>query len=346
MIAKDLNSIDLGFDVIVIGAGAAGCAVAANLSKDLKVLVVDSKEFPRKKACSGIIVKEGKDYFGDKFNSSVLIDNKEIDIEYVDWDNNLAKISKKGFWNSDRFALDMFLFDPIRNGSNITFLQKTAFVDFTTTKDSKFKVVVLESNGYVKPVITRYVVGCDGALSRVRSIVSNRKIPFYIGVQEFIKTNKTIDHAYFIFDNSITDFYSWIIPKGNMVELGSLLNPNNSRDAYSLLKQKIAAKYGVVGDGQMNSAVVLRPASILDTCLGKESVFLCGEAAGLISPSSAEGISYALRSGKACAEAINSSKSPFKEYQNKLKGITGRLKEKFDKAKVLSSTKLRKKMFD
>lgn len=39
------------------------------------------------------------------------------------------------------------------------------------------------------------------------------------------------------------------------------------------------------------------PRRLSDICLGHDGVYLAGEAAGLISPSSFEGISYALRSG-------------------------------------------------
>ena len=41
---------------------------------------------------------------------------------------------------------------------------------------------------------------------------------------------------------------------------------------------------------------MLRPRSFFDFCTGKDGAFLIGEAAGFISPSSLEGISYAMES--------------------------------------------------
>jgi len=345
MIVRDLESLDLGFDIVIIGAGAAGCALAANLSEKFKILLVDRRDFPRKKACSGVVVKEGIDYFGGNIEKYLLNQPNYLDITYVDWDNALEKVTKKGFWNSDRFALDNFLFDSVRNKKNVHFVKHTSYVEFTTTKDNLHKVIMLESNGEVKPIISKYLVGCDGALSKVRAKVDPREIRFYIGLQEFIKSDIKFDKAYFIFDDEITDFYSWIIPKGPYVEIGSLLDPKDSNEKFLLLKKKLHQKFNISGDGVINSAIVLRPKSIKDICLGKDSVILCGEAAGLISPSSAEGISYALRSGKYCAEAFNSGQEPLKEYTNKCKELFDRLNEKFAKSKLLSEKVLRKKIF-
>ena len=45
----------------------------------------------------------------------------------------------------------------------------------------------------------------------------------------------------------------------------------------------------------LTSAMISRPTSLLQLCPGADGVLLVGEAAGFISPSSAEGISYALQ---------------------------------------------------
>lgn len=345
MIVKDLDSLELGFDVVIVGAGAAGCTVAANLSDNLKVLIVDSKDFPRKKACSGILVTEGIDFFQNNLDKSVLMQPNPLDIQYFDWNNSTQKVSKKGFFNTDRFALDNFLFDPVRSKKNVSFIKNTNFVEFTTTADKLYKVVMLESNGLVKPVITKYLVGCDGALSNVRRKIDFKNIKFYIGMQEFIKSDIPLDKAYFIFDDEITDFYAWVIPKKPFVEIGALLDPRDSKEKFLLFKKKVNEKFKISGDGIVNSAIALRPSSINDICLGKDSVLLCGEAAGLISPSSAEGISYALRSGRNCAYAINSGKGPLKEYSRLSKDILDRLATKFEKSKFISDKNKRKKLF-
>jgi len=49
---------------------------------------------------------------------------------------------------------------------------------------------------------------------------------------------------------------------------------------------------------------LLRPLRLSQICIGKDNVALLGEAAGWISPSSAEGLSYALRSAVMLAGAL------------------------------------------
>ena len=345
MIVKDLDSLELGFDIVIIGAGAAGCTLAANLSDNFKILIVDSKDFPRKKACSGILVSEAIDFFENNLDESVILKPSPLDIHYLDWDNSVQKFSKKGFLNTDRFVFDNYLFNPVRNKKNISFIKNTNFVEFTSTTDKLHKVVMLESNGLVKPIIAKYIVGCDGALSSIRRKIDSKNIKFYIGIQEFIKSDLLIDKAYFIFDNNITDFYSWVIPKKPYIEIGSLMDPSFSKERFALFKKKVGEKFNLFGDGIVNSAIVLRPSSLHDVCLGKDSVLLCGEAAGLISPSSAEGISYALRSAKCCADALNSGKDPLTEYSKNTKSILDRLSSKFEKSKALSDKNKRKKLF-
>ena len=44
---------------------------------------------------------------------------------------------------------------------------------------------------------------------------------------------------------------------------------------------------------------------LMSTCTGKNGAYLAGEAAGMISPSSLEGISYSMESGRILAEVIN-----------------------------------------
>jgi len=170
-------------------------------------------------------------------------------------------------------------------------------------------------------------------------------IDYYVAIQEVI-SGFNLDKAYFIFDDEITDFYGWLIPKTEGVEVGVAVSPVNPKEKYKLFKKKVEERFGIKGKGEINSAIVLRPKSVKDLFLGVDSIFICGEAAGLISPSSAEGISFALLSGKYCAQALNSdSKMPLYEYKKNCKGLLERLNLKFKKSEKIRNTKKRKEFF-
>lgn len=334
-----------GYEVVIIGAGAAGCTLASNLKKGISALLIDQRLMPRKKACSGILVRAGKDLIKNwDIPKDVFTSPLELDLTYLDWDNNLVNKTKKSFYNSWRPKLDQWLFEQVQK-TGVDIAIQTKVVDLFPSEKGEYWVILVETNGSVKSIVSKYVVGCDGALSFVRSKLLKESVPYYIAIQELIPTNG-IKEAYFIFDNSITDFYSWVIPKGDFVEVGTTVKPPKAIEKFELFKKKVDEKFGVRGKGEILSAPVLRPTTMAHFFPGKGKVLLAGEAAGFISPSSAEGISYALRSGKMCAEAFNENMvSPLETYEKKLAPILKRLSAKLKKSAVLSDVKTRKTLF-
>lgn len=63
--------------------------------------------------------------------------------------------------------------------------------------------------------------------------------------------------------------------------------------------------------------MVLRPKSFRDFATGYDNAFLIGEAAGFISPSSLEGISYGINSSRILAEVLNSKGKELNEKYNR-----------------------------
>ncbi|MCC5466883.1 FAD-dependent oxidoreductase [Pelosinus sp. Bkl1] len=56
------------YDVIVIGAGPAGCMAAKRLARTgYKVLLVEKMQVPREKSCSGILIERSIDLVENEF---------------------------------------------------------------------------------------------------------------------------------------------------------------------------------------------------------------------------------------------------------------------------------------
>ena len=171
-----------------------------------------------------------------------------------------------------------------------------------------------------------HFIGADGAASRVSRLIAGQKTfpRKYIAVQEWIETNGAVPYFSTFFDPAITDFYGWTIPKGDMILVGAALCPRND-----VVKKFEQMKQGLVRQGLQlgkviarEGAVINRPLSLNQIYTGTGGVALLGEAAGWISPSSAEGLSYAFKSARHLAEALSEGPSGFNQrYARKTRSM-------------------------
>jgi len=153
-------------------------------------------------------------------------------------------------------------------------------------------------------------VGADGASSLVRrlSFPATPAPQRYAAVQAEFALSSADPFYGAIFDSTLTDFYGWTIPKGDRLLLGAaFVAGGGANERFDRFVDRVRASgFGFGGEVARSSAMVARPTNPLHLCPGADGVLLAGEAAGFISPSSAEGISYALRSAATLAGALES----------------------------------------
>lgn len=181
------------------------------------------------------------------------------------------------------------------------------------------------SNGKEMTAKVKAIVGADGAFSKVRRAICDNTFPDeYISIQEWYECKTSIPYFTAIFDEEITDFYSWIIPKENYLLFGSALRPkDNVKEKYSKLKAKLKG-LGIELNKKIKSesAFIYRPRKTSQFYIGKDNIALIGESAGAISPSSAEGISYALKTSLYLAQSLEDGLDGFLErYDAKVNDI-------------------------
>jgi len=324
------------YDVVIVGAGPGGCITAKSLEENYKVLLLDWSRIPRDKPCGGLLVEEAQEAIS-KFGlpNGVFSSPKVLNLKNIDWENNIEIKTNRSLLNVYRRLFDYWLL-KLSEGK-VTFSSGTKFLELEEKRDRLN--LLIEKNNKKEIIKSKFLIGADGSLSIVRRNIEKKQVMYYFAVQEFIKSDKNVDNnALFIYDNEITDFYSWVIPKGVHLVIGSALQKNNLEEKFNLFKTKLRDRLGIYGPiSKKEVSIINKVKSKDDILLGKNNILLVGEAAGLISPSTGEGISFAIRSGLNCATAINENfDNALGKYENLCQPLIEEIEEKIEKAGILA----------
>lgn len=312
------------YDIAIIGAGPAGCTLARLLDKNYKVILIDKRDILSEKCsskcCGGLLAPDAQKFLGRMgmaIPSSVLVDPQLFLVRTMDFDNNLERYYQRFYFNMDRLAFEQWLLSNVPD--NVDLALGCTFKNCEFNGDGVEFSFTYKGKTYKEHA--KVIVGADGGHSLVRkSVFPKEKTPeTYVAVQEWFEIDKSMPWYGVIFDSTITDFYSWTITKGKVLIIGSALKKNNlALERFRMLKMKLRDHGLVYGKRILREgALILRPGNISSVVTGNEYCALVGEAAGLISPSSAEGISYALRSAYCLATAINEDINGFQSGYSK-----------------------------
>lgn len=300
------------YDVAVIGAGPAGATLARLIGKSRKVLVIERRDLLEQKQdtitklCGGLIAPDAQcmqGKLGLGVPREVLVGPQLFTVRTIDIQKNMERYYQRHYINIDREKFDVWLGSLIP--ASVDIRCGWFFKSFERTGTSVRLKLKFNGKEYIEE--TKLLVGADGAFSPVRRILAPQ-IPQkkYLAVQEWFKVSQNLPYFLVIFDQTLTDFYSWTIPKEEYLLVGAALLPREKpREKFTSLKEKLR-HYGfeVKDPVKKGAALIIRPQSSSQICLGEGNISLIGEAAGLISPTSAEGLSYALRSALALAQSI------------------------------------------
>jgi len=304
------GNCDLEYDVVIVGAGPAGCFAARNLSKDLKVLLVDRAKLPRSKSCGGVLLEEVVELLEPYGTPDEIFSSpRNLKVEGWDWDLDLTIEDSSHYINANRDKFDEWLLSLAAQCENVDVWPETSFVSAQTDSKGSVCAVTLRNTQTVE-VKTRFLVGADGATSKVRKMLGCRPPERYFTLQELIKPDDpSLVQKFIGIVHKDIDFYTWLVPKDDLLVIGTAFDAgrNDSKSRFEELKRQLETKHGIKGETveQMRGCALLNLKSKKELCSGAGNVLLVGEAAGMVAPTTGEGISYALRSGLSCAKAIS-----------------------------------------
>ncbi len=276
------------FDTIIIGAGLAGCTLGnLLLNKKQTVMIVESQDLKKKnKLCGGIVTTKAYKLLFKIYGTELAkIDFKKFDTFKVNNNGITKEIKMHSIYTIDRKDLDDFVVNQFKQcGGKV--------IDNTSYEKIDFKNKIIYTSE--KAFKYNHLVGADGVFSKVRNDLTGKrqKMNFAIESENAIK-NEIIQIDFF---NHFKG-YAWTI-SNNKTNLRGLGDVSQNTDIQNIFLNHFYLK----NDIPMRGAFLPTGNNIF---LRKGDIFFVGDAAGLISPVSGEGIYYAVSSSYNLSKSMN-----------------------------------------
>jgi geranylgeranyl reductase family protein len=305
------------YDVIVIGAGPAGCAAARTLAKsNLSVGLFDKSVFPRDKACGDALIPDAYHALEKLglIERVIRLSCPAKGMRLIGFDGSDVLVRAAGAC-VPRLKLDELLlkstidagaeFSP---GHEFVYVVdedgKTYRVEFSNDDASvtaRAAWVLLATGAAVKPIQqSGLLLRAESRSFAARQYVRNERVA------------KNFNELVFAFDHTVQGGYGWVFPGPDAIFnvgigfFGSAHKHGNPRRAYERFITQSPLARDLIRDGEIISPLKGAPlrTGLSGARFAKGGLMGIGECIGATFPLTGEGIGKAMETGMLAASAI------------------------------------------
>ncbi len=306
----------MNVDVAVVGGGPAGASAANELAKKGLSTILIERNLNNAKPCGGAIplglIEEFEipDFLVERKVTHMAVRSPKGRLVTMSMPNGFV-----GMVRRERF--DKFLRE--RAAQNGAVLLEGKFRTIKET-DSNYRLLI-DVKGGTEEVQAKYVIGADGANSKVALDLAFPPNEFKaVAIQqrfhlceELARYENLVEIWY---DGEVSpDFYAWVFPKADHIAIGT--GTEDGKANIKHLQARFIEKLGIQAKPYYEEAakIPMHPRKRFV----KGNAMLVGDAAGLVTPSNGEGIFFAMKSGKMAAETLvdhlKGKGSPLSKYE-------------------------------
>jgi flavin-dependent dehydrogenase len=286
------------FDLIIVGASFAGLACARTAAlRGLKVAVLDAKNEPGARVrTTGILVKEATDDFDVPAHLMRKVRGVKL---YAPSGKSLA-LSAPGYYFQTTNTAEMLRWmagEAQLAGAQLFF--GTRFENASEDRDG----IVLSKHG----MRTRYLIGADGARSRVaEAFALGRNRKFLAGLEIETPPLAQLDPRFlhcFADSTLAAGYIGWAVAGVGVTQIGVAATRGKKPELTQLI-ERLRAMWGSDRLDVLERRSGLIPSGGPVSRMGRGRVLLVGDAAGLVSPVTGGGIHTALHFGRRAAQIV------------------------------------------